>query len=188
MMRVKILNFGSNWWSRFGADANDPYRFSKHAAYFNSTGVSCGRKVRRHWIAPGLIRFNGVGDFNPHFPSRSIGQTFSCADLTFAFGGRRVLFNHKLRDLARPDYYLVVVSSGRCGVFDFHSPVWKSDSVEAIAVSILREKQEAMLLMRPGDWVESNLGFWQLTVRQDLLHGAGLVLMEGQDLGPVDVV
>ena len=62
-MLVKILNFGTNWWARFGSDLDDPLRLTCHAAYYNSTGIRCGRKVRRHWIAPGLIRFNGVGDF-----------------------------------------------------------------------------------------------------------------------------
>ena len=68
MMLVKILEFGSNWWARFGRDPHDRYRYTKHAAYFNSTGVRCGSKMRRYWVVPGLIRFNGVGDFNPQFP------------------------------------------------------------------------------------------------------------------------
>ena len=40
-----------------------------------------------------------------------------------------------------------------------------------IAVSHLREKQEAMLLMRAGDWVRSTLGVWQLRVRQSAARG-----------------
>ena len=47
MMLVKILGFGSNWWARFGRDPQDRYRFTRHAAYFNSTGVRCGNKIRR---------------------------------------------------------------------------------------------------------------------------------------------
>ena len=84
MMLVKILGFGSNWWARFGRDPQDRYRFTRHAAYFNSAGVRCGSKIRRHWIVPGLIRFNGVGDFNPQFPNRAVGKTFECTDLIFA--------------------------------------------------------------------------------------------------------
>jgi len=80
-MLVKVLNFGTNWWARFGRDAEDPYRFSRHAAYYNSTGVRCGSKIRRHWITSGLLRFNGVGDFNPNLPKRAIGRTFVCSDL-----------------------------------------------------------------------------------------------------------
>jgi hypothetical protein len=178
MLRVKVLKFGSNWWPRFGRDLDDPFRFSRHAAYYNSTGVRCGNKIRRHWMIPGLIRFNGVGDFNPNLPSRSVGQTFMCSELTFALGGNRILFSRKTDAPAAPDWYLVVVTSIRFGLFDFRLPAWKSGSVQPIAVSALREKQEAMLLMRPGDWIVSNLGFWQLRVRNDLLHGAALELAE----------
>ena len=91
MMLVKILGFGSNWWARFGRDPQDRYRYTRHAAYFNSTGVRCGNKMRRYWVVPGLLRFNGVGDFNPQFPNRAVGKTFECTDLIFALGGNRVL-------------------------------------------------------------------------------------------------
>ena len=44
MMSIKVLGFGSNWWARFGHDPLDRYRFTRHAAYFNSTGVRCGKE------------------------------------------------------------------------------------------------------------------------------------------------
>jgi hypothetical protein len=177
MMLVKILGFGSNWWARFGRDPQDRYRFTRHAAYFNSAGVRCGSKIRRHWIVPGLIRFNGAGDFNPQFPNRAVGKIFECTDLIFALGGNRVLFTRKVAP-SGPDHFLVVVSSDRFGGFDFEAPGWKSQSVTPIAVSHLREKQEAMLLMRAGDWVRSALGVWQLKVDTGLSHGAALQLLE----------
>ena len=39
-------------------------------------------------------------------------------------------------------------------------------------------KQEAMLLMRAGDWVRTALGFWQLRVSSNLPYGASLELLE----------
>jgi hypothetical protein len=178
MMLVKILGFGSNWWARFGRDPQDRYRFTRHAAYFNSAGVRCGSKIRRHWIVPGLIRFNGVGDFNPQFPNRAIGKTFECTDLVFALGGNRVLFTRKVTQPGMPDFFLLAVSSDTRGGFDFEDDGWRSQSATPIAVSHLREKQEAMLLMRAGDWVRSALGVWQLKVADSLQHGAALELLE----------
>jgi hypothetical protein len=177
MMLVKILGFGSNWWARFGRDPQDRYRYTRHAAYFNSTGVRCGKKMRRHWMIPGLIRFNGVGDFNPQFPNRAVGKTFECADLIFALGGNRVLFKRKVTQ-SDPDCFLLAVSSDRFGGFDFDDLAWRSQSVTPIAVSHLRDKQEAMLLMRAGDWVRTAVGFWQLRVSSNLPHGASLELLE----------
>jgi hypothetical protein len=181
-MLVKILGFGSSWWARFGRDPHDRYRYTRHAAYFNSAGLRCGNKVRRHWILPGLIRFNGVGDFNPQFPSRSLGETFECTDLAFACGGNRLLFVRKAPTSVPPDVYLIAVSSNRCGTFNFAVSGWKSESVLPIAVSRLGDRQEAMLLMKPLDFVRSSLGIWQLKVTVDVPHNAALELLEEQVL------
>jgi hypothetical protein len=177
-MLVKILGFGSNWWARFGRDPLDRYRYTRHAAYFNSAGVRCGNKIMLHWIVPGLIRFNGVGDFNPQFPCRAVGMTFECTDPTFALGGNRILFRRRVAQPAQPDFFLLALSSDTRGGFDFEDAGSKSRSVTAIAVSHLREKQEAMVLMKAGDWVRSALGVWQLKVSDRLPNGAALELLE----------
>jgi hypothetical protein len=183
MMLVTILGFGSNWWARYGRDPEDRHRYTRHAAYFNSAGVRCGSKIRRHWIVSGLIRFNGVGDFNPQFPRRSIGSTFECTEPAFACGGNRVLFLRRARASARPDYYLTSISSDRFGVMDFESPDWKSHSVLPIAVSRLGQKQEAVLLMKAGDSVRTDLGTWRLMAGGNNTSGASLEFTEGATLG-----
>jgi hypothetical protein len=177
MMLVKILGFGSNWWARFGRNPNDACHYTRRAAYFNSAGVRCGQKIKRHWVVPGLIRFNGIGDFDPHFPSRAIGQTFGCSDLAFASDGNRILFVRRTPEPSIPDWYLVVVSSERFGIFDFGDPCWRSESTQPISVSQLRKQQEAMLLMKEGQWVCNGLGTWQLVFRPNLPLGAALQLL-----------
>jgi len=178
MMPVTVISFGSNWWARLGRDVHDRYRFTRRAAYFNSTGLRWGSKVRRYWIVPGLLRFNGVGDFNPQVPERSVGATFECADLTFACGGNRLLFVRRIRNCPLPDYYLLALASERCGAFDCRNSGWKSESVVPIAVSQHRDRAEALLLMRLGDWVKTSLGIWQFRAA-DTRHHAALTLMEG---------
>jgi len=182
-MLVKILKFGSNWWARFGHDPRDRYRFTRHAAYFNSTGLCSDSKVRRHWIVPGLIRFNGVGDFNPQFPSRSVGVTFECTDLVFALGGHRVLFQRKAARSVQPDYFLVVLSADQFGTFDCQAHNWTKDSVMPIAVSQAGTRQEAMLLMKPLDWVRTALGLWQLRTGSTVAEHTRLELVEDGLIG-----
>jgi hypothetical protein len=182
-MLVQILTFGSNWWARLGCDPGDRYRYTRHAAYFNSTGLRFGNKVRRHWSVPGLIRFNGVGAFNPQFPGRSVGVTFECADLIFAFGGNRVLFQRRVADSAKPDCFLVVIANDRFGAFDCQKSDWKATSVLPIAVSEWREKQEAMLLMKPLDWLRTTLGVWQLKTGLTPPQSARLELLEDGVVG-----
>jgi hypothetical protein len=176
-MRVTVISFGSNWWARFGRDVHDRYRFTRRAAYFNSTGLRSGTKVRRYWIVPGLLRFNGVGDFNPQFPNRSVGATFECADLTFACGGNRLLFVRKIRNCPVPDYFLLALASEHCGPFECRDSGWKSEMVVPIAVSQHGGRAEALLLMRPGDWVKTSLGIWQLRAA-DRQHHPALTLTE----------
>jgi hypothetical protein len=163
-MLVTVLGFGSNWWSRFGRDSDDRYRFTKHAAYFNSTGLLCGSKFRRYWVVPGLLRFNGVGDFTPDRPNRCLGKTFECADLSVAFGGNRLLFLRKASHNKLPNYYLVAISSNQHGYFEPQSSSWKSKAAIPIAVSQFRNRCEGLLLLKPGDWVQTVLGIWQLKV------------------------
>jgi hypothetical protein len=178
-MLVTVLQFGCNWWARFGSDPADPYRYTRHAAYYNSTGIRTGRKVRRHWVVPGLVRLNGVGSFNPHYPSRSIGQTFVAAEVDHLFGGNRLLLKHQVLCPPQPDWYLAVFSQELHGRFDFGSGRWKSPRARVIAASQLRQVQEVLLLMRPGDWVRTNLGFWQLAVSDSALSSAQISLHGG---------
>ena len=39
-------------------DLNDPFCFRRKAAWFNSAGLMCGRRLRMCWAFPGQIRFN----------------------------------------------------------------------------------------------------------------------------------
>jgi hypothetical protein len=176
-MLVKVLSFGTNWWARVGHDPRTPFCITRRSAYYNSTGVRCGRKVRRHWIISGLVRFNGVGDFNPHLPNRSKGHTFHCSDLTVTLGGNRLLFGRKASRSELPDCYLVVVTSEQHGRFDFTAEDWRSGTAAVIAASQLRDVQEAMLLMKPGDWVQTNCGLWQLRLSENERTGVALELI-----------
>src|SRR5216684_1946179 len=176
-MLVKILQFGSSWWSKAGPDPEDLHRYTRHAAHYNSTGVRCGsrgQKIRHHWIVPGLLRFNGVGDFNPNFHMRAIGRVFSCDEVTFALGGNRVLAKHKVHHSMTPDYHLVVLSSDRFGTIEWEAGEWRSGGIQIVCISQLREQQEAMLLMRAGDWVRTDRGVWQLQLPDDSANGAAL--------------
>ncbi len=182
-MLVKILQFGSSWWSKGGDDPEDPYRYTRHAAHYNSTGVQCGsrgQKVRHHWIVPGLVRFNGVGSFNPNFPTRAIGRIFSCDPMTSALGGNRLLLREKVRASLTPDCYLVTVSNERFGSIELDAKRWRSPGTSIVAVSQLRDQQEAMLLMKAGSWMRTSAGIWQLQVSGQLPNSAALQLISDE--------
>ena len=175
-MLVKVLSLGTNWWSRSRVSA-EPQR----QAHYNSTGVRCGRKVRRHWLVPGLLRFNGV-DFDSGRVGDACGSTFVCSDLAYAYGGNRLLFLRRNGGSQQPDLYLVTVSSDAHGAIDFSSNVWRSVFTQVIAISQLRHQQEAMLLMSAGDWLQTSNGFWRLRVPSESDQPTELIRAGGCEL------
>jgi hypothetical protein len=155
-MLVKVLSFGSNWWRRSRIE-RDPGR----CVYYNSTGIRCGKKIRRHWIVPGILRLNGVSNFDPAKPFRCLGAAFE-SDLSYGFGGNRLLLKSRVAGCVEPHFYLIAVSSGVYGRMNFQSGAWRSVLTHIVASSELRGLQEALLLMHAGDWFQTARGFWQL--------------------------
>ena len=123
-MFVGITGLGSVWRRRFGRNVDDPERF-RRAAYFNTTGVIVnGRIVRRRKIT-GHVRFNGVGGFNPYYPSRVIGRVFECDDPCVSNGQNKVFFRRLAPKTTVPDFFLVVVRSDEFGCIDVGTTDWK---------------------------------------------------------------
>lgn len=173
-MRVRIVSFGTNWWAMRSRDLDDPYCFRRRAAWFNSAGLKYGSRLRLCWVYPGHIRLNQTSGFHPEYPLRSIGQTFLCSGPNRLRGRTHLLFARFLPK-AEPDLYLVTVSDASNGRISFSSPAWKSPRVQPISVSLTGNRYEAMLLMGPGDWIDSELGRWSVSVdscRLALAQGA----------------
>jgi hypothetical protein len=131
-------------------------------ARYNSTGIECGSKIRRHWIVPGIVRFNGVSNFRSWPPQRLLGWGFRCSELSFDGGGNRLLFAEKISDSEPTDFCLLTITSARFGRLDLSSPSCRSGSSLVVAASELRERQEIMLLLEPGGWFQTVGGLWQL--------------------------
>lgn len=161
-MRVRIVSFGTNWWAMHPRDLDDPYCFRRRAAWFNSAGLKYGRRLRLCWVYPGHIRFNQTSGFHPEHPLRSVGKTFLCSGPN-RLGGQTHLLFARLLPKTEPDVYLVTVSDAFNGRISFSSPAWKSAGVQPISVSFRGLRYEAILLMGPGDWIESDLGRWSVS-------------------------
>ena len=156
-MLATVTGFGSVWRRRFGKDDDDPKRFA-HAAFYNTTGVLVNGAVRTRPKIVGHVRFNGVGGFNPHYPSRMLNRVFECAEPTVWKGQNKVLCKSILHGPERPDYFLVVVRPEQTGRLEIGTHGWKSDHVLLISFSECGEQQEAMLLMPAYSWLRGALG------------------------------
>jgi hypothetical protein len=56
-MRIRVIGFGTNWWSVHSRDLEDSFCFRRRAAWFNSAGLRSGRRLRLCWVYPGQVRF-----------------------------------------------------------------------------------------------------------------------------------
>lgn len=160
-MYIRIISFGTNWWAMHSRDTADPFCFRRKAAYFNAAALMSGRRLHHSAIFPGQIRFNSTSGFDPEFPLRAIGKTFLCS-APRQFGGRTHLLFERRAGEAQPDAYLVTLKSPEQGAIQFSNPGWKSTGVRPISISLCGQRYEAMLLFGAGDWVESDIGRWQI--------------------------
>jgi hypothetical protein len=173
-MHVRVISFGTNWWVMHSRNLDDSYCFGRNTAWFNSTGLMSGRRLRLCWIYPGQIRFNLTSGFDPEFKSRAMGKTFWCCGPNRFRGKTHLLFVRPAGSTC-PDTHLVTLSSGEHGPIQFDKPGWKSRGVEPIAVSLRGRRYEAMMLITAGSWIQSDLGRWMISA-----DGRRLVLSEGE--------
>ncbi len=164
-MYVRVVSFGTNWWAMNSHDTSDPYCFRRRAAWFNAAALMSGRRLHHSAIFPGQVRFNPKSGFDPEFPLRAIGKIFQCSPPRQFAGKTHLLFERRSTEMM-PDAYLVTFKSVEHGVVQFAKPGWKSAGVRPISISLRGEKYEAMLLFGSGDWVESDLGRWQVDQSQ----------------------
>jgi hypothetical protein len=139
----------------------DPFCFRRRAAYFNAAALMSGRRLHHSVIFPGQVRFNAKSGLDPEFPLRAVGKTFLCSE-PHHFAGKIHLLVERRATAETPDAYLVTLRSAEHGSIRFAKPGWKSAGVRSISISLRGQNYEAMLLLGDGDWVESDIGRWQV--------------------------
>jgi hypothetical protein len=160
-MLVTVTGFGSVWQRPFGNDDDhDMRRFAR--AYLNTTGVRVNGEIHARPKVLGNIWFNGPRAFDPNRTLGMIASVFECAEPCVWNGQNRVLFKRRLSVPQQPDYLLVVVKGADVGHVDFGSRSWRSEGTLLIAFSESCDQQEAMLLMPPGSWLQTDRGMYKL--------------------------
>jgi hypothetical protein len=160
-MYIRIISFGTNWWAMRSRETIDPFCFRRRTAYFNAAALMSGRHLHNSAIFPGQVRFNAKSGLDPEFPLRAVGKTFLCSE-PHHFAGKIHLLVERRATAETPDAYLVTLRSAEHGSIRFAKPGWKSAGVRSISISLRGQNYEAMLLLGAGDWVESDIGRWQV--------------------------
>ena len=157
-MQISVLGFGSIWTRRPARGARAQERFDvRELAYYNTTGVEVGGKLRNRPRVYGVARFNGNSGFRPESWHLTLYKVFDCESPCAWSGHQRILFKRLLRRPEKPDAYLVVVKSEQTGgvikVGD-----WLHSEATLISFSECGADQEVMVVMPAYGWVRGVLG------------------------------
>jgi hypothetical protein len=178
-LTVQILSFGSAWWVRPGWDEQDSQRYTRHAAYFNSTGVMAGSKIHMAGPVRGLVRFNISSGLDLHSDETNVGRVFCFAEMhKYRETNRLLALRRSTRD-AKPTHWLVKLDSALHGTISL-SGRWNTGEVQMVAMSRYQGRQESLLLITLNAQIPTTLGLWRL-------HHSGhqlprLMLMEETEL------
>jgi hypothetical protein len=96
-MLVAVHSFGSIWTRRFGKNVESVARYTRDAAFYNTTGVQVANKVRARSRVYGVGRFSGSSGFTPHLPERMLNRVFKCAEPCWRINGT-ALSHYRLLD------------------------------------------------------------------------------------------
>ncbi len=160
-MRVAVNGFGSIWTRRFGKNPDSRTRFTRDAAFYNTTGVPVDGRIRARSRVYGVVRFNGGSGFTPHQPGQMLNCVFDCIAPDTWNNGNRVLFARLITSPAQPDCYLVTIRDNVTGWIDRDS-TWKAPDCFLVSFSESDVRQEAMLLMPAFKWVRGANGVFVL--------------------------
>ncbi len=152
-MLIALNSFGRIWTCRADREERSAHR---RAAFYNTTGVPVGDRVRHRSCVYGHVRLNGCWGFRPETAGRMLHRIFDSEGLVI-WGGHRKLFLRAPAAAASPDRYLLAIASGTVGWID-RRDAWTCANAEVVSFSESRDCQEALLLLPAFGWVHGALG------------------------------
>ena len=152
-MLICVLGFGRIW-------STKPGRAGGAAAYFNTTGILASGKYRHRSCVYGHIRIDECTGFHPIRSDRWLFRVLESEPITIWNGIRKLFLKERLPD-AKPERYLIRISSAELGWVDRHA-AWICDSGEVISFSEGNGQQEALVLLPAFGWISSGSGLFHL--------------------------
>lgn len=159
-MLISVLGFGSIWSRRIAGDPQNPGRFGgMDAAYYNTTGVLVGQKIRNRPRVFGIARFNGNSGLRPDCTYRMVYKVFDAEPPCVWDGHNKVFFRAILPRPEKPDAYLVTVTNEQTGGIDKdEAGEWLHPQAHLISFSECGHDQEVMVVMPAFGWLRGRLG------------------------------
>ena len=156
-MLVAVQSFGSIWTARGASTKAHCANSARPGAYYNTTGVLAGGKLRNRSCLYGYIRVDECSGFHPRFADRLIHRVYESEGVS-VWNGRNKLFLRQLTaDGTGPDVYLFQVCPADTGWID-RAGFWKCDVAQVVSFSEGNGQQEALIVLPPFGWVRGTQG------------------------------
>ena len=165
-MLVAVQSFGSIWTERGASPEVDGANAVRRRAFYNTTGVRAGSKLRSRSCVYGYVRLDECSGFHPGFAERVIHRVYESEGVS-VWDGRNKLFLRQLTPTGtRPDLYLFRSGSAEIGWID-RSGAWTGRGAQVLSFSEGNAQQEALLILPAFGWVRSERGTFCVDPRRD---------------------
>jgi len=165
-MLVGVQSFGSIWTERRASTAVNDANSARRRAFYNTTGVMAGSKLRCRSCVYGYVRLDECSGFHPSSANRVIHRVYESEGVS-VWSGRNKLFLQQLTPAGtRPDVYLLRVGSADIGWIDRRGS-WTCSGAQVVSFSEGNAQQEALLTLPAFGWVRSERGTFCVDPRRD---------------------
>ena len=165
-MLVAVQSFGSIWTERGASTKVVDANSARRRAFYNTTGVMTGTKLRSRSCIYGYVRLDECSGFHPRSADRVIHRVYESEGVS-VWGGRNKLFLQQLTPAGtRPGVYLLRVGSAEIGWIDRRGS-WTCSGAQVVSFSEGNGQQEALLILPAFGWVRSERGTFCVDPRRD---------------------
>jgi len=165
-MLVAVQSFGSIWTARDANTEATCANSARRGAYYNTTGVLAGGKLRNRSCLFGYVRVDECSGFHPRLADRLIHRVYESEGVS-VWKGRNKLFLRQLTAAGTcPDVYLFRFSPADTGWID-RAGFWKCDAAQVVSFSEGNGQQEALIVLPPFGWVRGTQGTFCVDPRRD---------------------
>ena len=158
-MLIAIQGFGSIWSCR-PVRENVGVRFQP-PAYYNTTGVLVGNKLRHRSCVYGYIRVDACTELAPHSAHRALHRVFECDGIQLSSGGKKLFLNRRISGYAVPESYLIRLAPAEVGWIN-RQRAWLCDTGEVLSSSDGNGLQEHLVVLPPFGWIRTSAGVFCL--------------------------
>jgi hypothetical protein len=156
-MLVAVQSFGSIWTAKSAGADVDRTKAARRGAYYNTTGVLAGDKLRNRSCLYGYVRLDECSGFHPRFAERIVHRVYESEGVSIWNERSRLFLRQLMPAGARPDVHLFRIGTSDTGWID-RGGAWKCDAAQVVSFSEGNMQQEVLVVLPPFGWVRGENG------------------------------